>query len=183
MSNPRVGSTDLVFSPSPDPSPYRKIETDYSETHHRFDLSDPLSDLLALIIGVLFLTCPLYCGWRVFSGGFEAQKVGAIRVGLDRLFGCGAVAIGVVEGLLYGFSAVIDLDPAMQGLGGFWLGVPILFLLIAFVALLDGCVLYCGFKVLRGKRTKRARILGAGSMLFGILAGLLLIGAFSSPLP
>jgi hypothetical protein len=182
MSNPRVGSTDLVFSPSPNPSPYRKIETDYSETHHRFDLSDPLSNLLALIIGVLFLTCPIYCGWRVFSGRLETQKSGGIRTWRDRLFGCGSVAIGVVEGLLYGFSASIDFDPK-QAPGGFWLGMPILFLIIAVLVLLDVCVLYCGFKVLRGKRTKRARILGAGSILFGLLAGLLLIGAFSSPLP
>jgi hypothetical protein len=69
-SNPRPGVSDLYFSADANNSAFRRVEVDYSKpTQHRLDFSNPISDLMALLVMVLVPGSFVYSGRRLATLG------------------------------------------------------------------------------------------------------------------
>jgi hypothetical protein len=117
--NPRVGSSDLVFSPSKGQASFRLTETDYGDRRYRIDWTKPVLSVLGLATLMALTVVPVYCGARglIWLRREARENRSKFWERTDRICGLIAMAVGMVEFVVYVGALPLfrALDPQLDG--------------------------------------------------------------------
>jgi hypothetical protein len=180
--NPRVGNSDLVFSPNTDQSPFRLTETDYGDRRYRINWSEPIRSVLGLATLIALVVVPMYCGARglVWLRREARESRSKFWKWTDLICGLVGIATGIVEFVIYvsALPLLRALNPRLDGtlLPALTLDMPVLSVLFVFL-FLAGRRLILGDTPTSKWQIVRRCTYSVGAITVGLLCGLWMLMA------